>query len=238
VQPSGINVDQDVSLVPVDAVGNAVSLAAVDPSTARVMIAVLTEPETQTIPINPVITGTPAAGFEIDSVRVDPPAALVEGDADALAAVAGLDTEPLTISGLADPVTFEAELALPEGVARVTDTPITVSVTFRPVNESRTFTTGILLVGRAGGLDYTIATDRLLLVVGGSPPALDTLAAAGGPVATLDVTGLGPGTYDLAVSAELAAGLNLVTASPSTVSVTIAAPVDQSPAPTAAATGS
>ena len=52
------------------------------------------------------------------------------------------------------------------------------------------------------------------------------------------MTGLGPGTYDLAVSAELAAGLNLVTASPSTVSVTIAAPVDQSPAPTAAATGS
>ena len=42
--------------------------------------------------MNPVISGDPAAGFEIASVTVDPPTALVEGDADQLAELVRVDT--------------------------------------------------------------------------------------------------------------------------------------------------
>jgi YbbR domain-containing protein len=231
IQPSGLNVDQDVGLIPVDAVGNAVDLVAVEPSTARISIDVFTERDSRSLPINPVLTGTPAAGFEIASVTVQPQTELVEGDADPLAELAALDTESISISGQSETQVVEAELALPEGIGRLTDEIITVTVTFRPITESRSFTAGLGLTGARGDLIYTLGADRVLLVIGGSPRDLDGLVAADGPLATVDVTGLDPGTYDLAISADLATGLTLVAVTPPTVAVTIEAPAS-SPSPT------
>ena len=57
IQPSGIDVDEDVALIPVDAVGNARSPADVAPTTARISIRVFSEPETRTLPVSPVVTG-------------------------------------------------------------------------------------------------------------------------------------------------------------------------------------
>ncbi|HSK52494.1 MAG TPA: CdaR family protein [Clostridia bacterium] len=233
IQPSGLNIDQDVTLVPVDAVGEARSPAQMTPATARIQVQVLSEPETRTLPIRAVITGTPATGFELASIEVQPQAALVEGDADPLAEIAGLDTQPLSVSGLSETTTFETDLALPDGIARVTDEPIVVTVSFRQVSESRTFTAGVQPVGIQAGLVYTLGVDRVLLVVGGSTAGLDALTAADGPVATVDVTGLAPGTYDLDVAAELGPGLTLVAANPPTVQVTIAASAASSPSPAA-----
>ena len=223
IQPSGLNVDQDVTLVPVDALGNPRSPAATSPTTARIHVQVISEPETRTLPINAVIVGTQAAGFELDTVSVSPTVALVEGDIDALSAIAGLDTTAISISGRSETTTIEADLALPPDIARRDTDPITVTVMFRPVTESRSFTAGIAPEGTGPGLDYALAVDRVVLVIGGSPPILDSLAAADGPVATVDVTGLAPGTYDLPVSATLPDGLRLAAASPPTVSVTITA---------------
>jgi YbbR domain-containing protein len=224
IQPSGLNVDQDVALVPIDALGNPRSPAETSPATARIRVDVISEPETRTLPISPVIVGTPAAGFELVSVSVSPTVTLVEGDIDALTAIAGLDTTAISISGRSDTTTVETALDLPPDIARLDTEPITVTVMFRPVTESRSFTAGIAPEGTAPGLDYELGgVDRVVLVIGGSPPILDSLVAADGPVATVDVTGLAPGTYDLPVSATLPDGLRLAAASPPTVSVTITA---------------
>ena len=42
----------------------------VTPQTARVRIPVFSDQQNRTLPVNPVITGNPAAGFEIASVTV------------------------------------------------------------------------------------------------------------------------------------------------------------------------
>ncbi len=66
IQSTGLNLDQDVALVPVDALGSARSPAGISPTTARVTIRVLSEADTRSLAINPVINGTPAAGFELE----------------------------------------------------------------------------------------------------------------------------------------------------------------------------
>ena len=58
-----------------------------------------TDRTTRTLPVSPVITGTPAAGFEIASVSVTPLTVTVEGDADQLAALERADTEAVSASG-------------------------------------------------------------------------------------------------------------------------------------------
>ncbi len=68
IQPSGIDVDQDVQLVPIDGLGNAVRTIDVTPSTARVTIPVFSDRQTRSLPVNAVLSGVPAAGFEVASV--------------------------------------------------------------------------------------------------------------------------------------------------------------------------
>jgi YbbR domain-containing protein len=222
IQPSGIDVDEDVALIPVDAIGNARSPADVSPTTARISIRVFSEPETRTLPVSPVVTGTPAAGFEIDTITVEPSTVFVEGDADPLASLARVDTTPVSVTGLSETETFDTQLALPDGIEAVDAGPIRITVSFRPVTESRSYSVGLQFVGTAPGLAYTASTPSVLLSVGGNPAALDAMSG-GETLARLDVTGLEPGTYDVPVTADLPSGVTLVAASPETVSVTVAA---------------
>ena len=120
IQPGGIDIDQDVRLVPVDQLGDAVSPVDVEPSTARVKIPVFTDRQSRTLPVTPVITGTPAAGFEIANVTVDPSVVTVEGDADQLVDLESIDTVAISVNGLSSDQTTEAELAMPAGSCRWT----------------------------------------------------------------------------------------------------------------------
>jgi YbbR domain-containing protein len=239
IQPGGIDIDQDIRLVPVDQLGSAVSPVDVEPATARVQIPVFTDRETRTLPVGPVITGTPAPGFEIASVTVEPSVVTVEGDADELVALEQVDTAPVSVNGLSTGETVTVELVTPEGVAPLGSPTVAVTITVRPVTATRSFEVGIRLVGDDPDLRYDVSVDRVLITVGGSVADLDRLTG-GTLVADLDVTGLGVGTRDVEVTADLPAGVTLVSASPSSVPVTVtAAPTaTASPSPTATASPS
>ena len=220
IQSSGIDIDQEVQLIPVDKLGNALSPLDVTPATARVTIPVFSDRQSRTLPINPIVTGTPAAGFEIDSVTVDPQVALVAGDADQLSILTRVDTAPVSMTGVSSNETVEVRLALPAGVVAVGDETIKVSITVRPVTATRTFDAGLRLVGARSDLTYTLGTDRVLVTIGGSTADLDRLEGAT-LVVDLNVTGLKAGVHDTPVTANLPTGTTLVAASPPSVAVTI-----------------
>jgi YbbR domain-containing protein len=228
IQPTGIDVDEDARLVPVDELGNALRPLEVTPPTARVKIPVFSDRQTRTLPVNPIITGTPAAGFEIGSVTVQPPVVLVAGDADQLSQLTSADTAPIPMTGVSADETVTVPLALPSGVVQVGDETISVTIDIRPVTGTRTFSAGLQLLGANAELRYTLSTDRVLVTIGGSTADLDRLSGAE-LVVDLDVTGLKPGIHDVPVTANLPAGTTLVAASPATVSVTISEPPAASP---------
>ena len=237
IQPGGLDIDQDVRLVPVDQLGDAVSPVDVEPTTARVKIPVFTDRQSRTLPVTPVITGTPAAGFEIASVTVEPSVVTVEGDADQLVALESIDTAPISVSGLSSERTSEVELAMPTGVVPLGRSTVAVTIVLRPVTATRSFEVGLQLVGQAADLVYDVALDRVLITVGGSTADLDRLAGST-LVADLDVSGLDEGSHDVPVTADLPAGVTLVGASPANVTVTIRAPGPAGPTPTPTTTAS
>ena len=232
IQSAGLDIDQEVPLIPVDNLGNAISPVEVTPPTARVIIAVTSDLQSRTLPVNPIITGQPAAGFEIESVTVDPLVALVAGDADQLAELTQVDTDPIPLTGVSADEVVEVRLALPIGVVPVNDEPITVTIAIRPVLETRTFSAGLDIVGDTSAFAYGLPIDRVLITVGGSTADLDRLSGAT-VVATLDVTGLSAGVHDVPVTANLPTGTTLVAADPSTVPVTITAITPAAPSPSA-----
>lgn len=223
IQSSGIDVDQDVDLVPIDALGDAVAQVQLEPTTARVTIAVFSDRQTRTLPVSPLITGAPAAGYELAAATVEPRFVTVEGDVDQLEALVSVPTVPISVGGLAEDRTLEVELELPEGVVALDASAVMVTIDVRPVTATRTFEVGLRLLGASADRTYATSVDRVLITVGGSVAVLDRLAGSA-LVADLQVAGLGAGSTAVTVDADLPAGAALVASSPDQVVVTVGVP--------------
>ena len=233
IQASGLGIDQDLPLTAIDRLGDPVSPVKLEPDTARVNILVFEDVRSRVIPVSPVVTGTPAAGFEVATITVDPAVVTVVGDAERLAALASVDTAPVSVSGASNTVELTVDLDLPDGVSPLDASTVAVTVTLRPVTSTRAFEVGFRYVGDDVDLRYSVPTDRVLITIGGSNADLDALVGAT-LVADLDVSGLDPGTTDVSVTVVLPPGLTLVTASPATIPVTVTAPPPPSPSPSPA----
>jgi YbbR domain-containing protein len=228
IQASGLSVNQDLALTAVDRLGDPVTPVKLEPDTARVTIQVFPNVGSRAIPVSPVVTGTPAAGFEVATITVDPTVVTVKGDAERLAALESIDTEPVSVTDATETVEATVALAPPDDVAPLDGSTVKVTVTLRPVTSTRAFEVGFRFVGDDPDLRYTVDLDRVLVTIGGSVAALDALQGSA-LVADLDVSDLDPGTTDLAVTIDLPAGLSLVSSDPDSVPVTVTAP----PPPTA-----
>jgi YbbR domain-containing protein len=231
VQPSGIDVDQTVDLVAVDARGEVQSPVRVEPSSVHVQIAVGSGLTRKTLPVHPVVTGTPAVGFEIESIAVDPPVVSVEGDADALATLLKIDTDPISISGASTDLVRTVPLDLLAGVDSISGDSATVTVVLRPVAATRTYSVGIVLSGARDDRTYTLSSASVLVTVGGTVAALDALDPRTLAVIA-DVDGLAPGSHRVKLKISLPADVQAVATSPPEVTVNVAE--NASPPPTAA----
>ena len=230
VDATGVDVNELVPLVPIDNLGERLSEATrveVEPALVRVRVPIFTDRRTKSLPVTPIVTGSPAAGFEVESVTVSPPVVNVEGDANDLAGLDRLDTAPVVVSGASSQLVQEVGLVLPPGVQAVGDGTVEVTVRLRPITATRVFEAGLILVGARPDREYRLSTDRVLVTIGGSVAELDRLGATNLTL-TVDVTGLDPGTHSVAVSANLTTGLTLLGVSPNPVEVTVSIPEPQS----------
>jgi YbbR domain-containing protein len=230
IDPSGLDVDRDVELVPVDELGNPLTPIEVAPTSVQVRIAVFTDRQTKSVPVAPVVSGTPAAGYEIATVSVEPRVVSVEGDADQLASLTRLDTVPVSVAGSSSSVNVVTDLSLPTGVLPLGQPTVTVRITLRQVAATRTLAAGVVLTGAHGDLVYALGTNQVLVTAGGTAAALDRIAGASFTVA-VDVSRLTGGTAVLPVALTLPEGITLISVNPGTVSVT-ASPAAPGPTPT------
>jgi YbbR domain-containing protein len=228
IEPSGLNIDRDVDLIPVDDVGNRVTPVKVDPATAHVHIDVISEPQTHSVPVNANVTGTPATGYEVVSVAVDPAVVTLQLDLNQVADLPAADTAPISISGATQTVEADVGLALPAGVLSLKDTTVHVTVTIRTKASTRTFDAGIIVSGARADLLYGLSVNHALATVGGSLADLQRLDGASF-VLTAPVGGLAPGSHEVTLEANLPIGLTMVGIEPSKVTVTISVPPSAAP---------
>jgi YbbR domain-containing protein len=235
IDASGIDFNEPVNLVAVDVAGQEVGVGLVDlePETVSVQVDVQPTETTQTVPVRPDISGTPAPGFALESLAIEPSLVTLRGLPDVLAGISEVLTEPLSIDGISSDQEFETELVLPEGT-RLADgadaSAVTVTAGIGPSVSSRTFVVGVQCEG-AGENACLPAIDQLSVTLSGPGGTLSGLSA-GDLTPALDASGLAPGTYDLEPSlGALPEGVELLGISPGTVSVTIQAPASPTPTP-------
>ena len=64
------------------------------------------------VPVRPVLNGSPEIGYAVKSLEVKPKEVTIEGPASEINRVGYLKTEPIDITGLAEDLRQEAEIAL------------------------------------------------------------------------------------------------------------------------------
>ncbi|MBF6605507.1 MAG: hypothetical protein IVW53_08000 [Chloroflexi bacterium] len=230
IDPSGVSIDQQVDLEAIDARGIAVSQVHLNPSSVRVRILVGSQLQSRSLPVNPIVTGTPATGYTLTSVDVAPLVVTVEGDIVTLKALTKLDTQPLSVTGAASDVTGAVGLVLPPGVAVLGTSTISITARVSAATGTRTFSVGPVLAGARQDRVYTLSTAQVLVTIGGSAADLATIQGDA-LVLIADVNGLAPGVHDVPLKATLPAGLTVVAVSPPTIGVTIGPLLSPSPSP-------
>jgi YbbR domain-containing protein len=231
VDASGVDVDDNVDLVARDASDAIVSNVTFDPRAIHVQITVGSQIRAETVPVNPVVVGSPAAGYVITSVTVTPPVVVVRGQADALARLKGMaNTMSVSVAGATSDVAVNVNLDLPDGVTSDTTGPISVVVHLQAQTSTRSLSVGIVPQGARSDRVYALSTPGVIVTLGGATAALNALDTST-LVATVSVADLGVGTFTVTVSITVPAGIKVVSISPMQVTVTISV----APAPTPSA---
>jgi YbbR domain-containing protein len=237
IPASGIDVNEPVVVQPVDVRGQPVGIGQVDvdPETVSVQIDVEAVETTATVTVRPNIEGTPAPGFALEALRVEPSTVTLRGLPEDLAEIAEVVTAPLSIDGASEDQEFEAQLELPDAVrlAGGGEPVVTVTASIVPSVSSRTFVVGVICQN-AGDNACLPGIEQLSVTLSGPGEALSALTA-GDLTPILDAGGLAPGTYSLTPALPgLPEGVEVLAVDPGTVSVRIVAPASPTPAPTPA----
>ena len=229
---SGIDVRQpQVPLVPVDIDGREVESVELEPATIQVEIDVRAVETSKTVPIRPVLSGNPADGFQISAVTVDPVVVTIFGAPQAVEDITEVTTEPLPIGGASADLELDATLDLPEGARTAEDaSAAVVTVNIQASIATRSYLVGVTCEGAPNGAACLPQQEQLSVTLRGPAGELADLDPAD-LTPTLDASGLGPGSHTLTPTFALPNGVDLVSASPGSVTVQIVPPATPSPAP-------
>lgn len=228
IDASALNVDRDVDLLAVDEAGNEVPNLEIEPRRARVRIAVARQLANRTLPVVPQLAGELPAGYEIVSVTVSPLVVTVSGEESVVTRLETAPTDPIDVAGRTNDLDATVGYALPESVSVSGSDQVRVTVVVAERTGSRTFQAGVTLAGARSDLVYSLAAPSINVILGGPISQLDMVEPAQ-LLSVVQVGNLEAGTHVVPVAVTPPGRLELLSISPTEVSVRIDAPVEEGP---------
>ena len=215
------NVDQSVRLVPRNNKGELIQGPTLTPTLTGVTIDILQQKFSRSLAVSPQITGAPAAGYNVDSVSVSPPAVTVRGDQAYISGTTSVATKPIDISAAAADVVKTVSLDLASGT-EVTGGPPTVTVTVKIAPATGLFTLSVPVTASNLGstLNISGALPSVTVVLFGSLPVLEALSPNDIP-AIIDLSGDGAGTHKKRVAVTPPSGATVRSVTPAEIEISL-----------------
>lgn len=195
-----------------------IEVTQVEPGSANVVL----EPSgSAELPVRPHVDGTPAPGFLVSEISVDPLAVTVIGPARRLAGTNSATTERVSIDGAKSTVVANVGVGVLDSALRLREPRVArVTVRVEPAGE-RTIAAARVTVRNVEGSRRASAQPAVVsLTLRGAQPVLSRLDP-GSIAPYVDVTGLGPGRHEVPVLLDLSGTLSVVAIRPATVTVII-----------------
>lgn len=192
----------------------------VEPKSINVMVPIINDMPSKTVPVEAVITGEPAENYRIGLILVEPQTVQIVGPAPVLAGVTRVETVTVDISQAREDMIREVKLSLPEGVTA--GSVNTVRVVIRLVKVGQQTVTGIplQLVNVPDGIEAVSQVGQVVVQVEGPAAELSRLRAADFR-AVVDLGGKPKGEHELPVQVTGPETVRVVDINPDTAVVTV-----------------
>ena len=226
------NISESIPLQAVDTNGTVISGAVILPSSVQVSLSVAQQGGYRDLAVKVKTVGNPASGYSLTSVTAFPPIVTVySADSASIEAMPGyVETSPLDLSGATADIQKQLGISLPSGVTLIGQQSVLVTVGVAPIQSSRTISySPVEMIGQGTDLVAHLSPETVDVIVTGPLSVLDSLLFSDVHV-QVDLTGLGPGTYQLKPKVSVAK-LDVIVESilPGTVEVVISYPATPTP---------
>ncbi len=234
------NINRTLTLQALDANEVAVNGVTISPGTVVVTEQITQRGGYRNVVVKAVLVGQIATGYRLTTITVSPPAVTVfSTDPTLVEKLPGyVETTPINLNGSKDGLDISLGLNLPNGVQVVGDQSIQVQVGVAAIEGSLSITRlPVSVIGLGNGLTATVSPETVDIILSGPLPLLDTLTSDKIQI-SVDLTGQGPGTYQLVPRVEMpSAELKLESILPGSIEVTVGlaptpVPTPKTPVPT------
>lgn len=194
----------------------------VEPASATVEITVSQQTFAQAVVVVPSIKGSPAPGYTVTLVQVEPVSLRVTGPIEAMQALqSGLSTQDVDITDAAGPqdLVRTVGLKLPEGL-RPDQNQVIVKVRIQPARGEQVFQVVPQISGLSSGLVGTLSPPTIEVRLSGEILSLQRLSPSN-ITATAEVEATAPGTYLAELKVQQPSGFQVVDWRPRLVTVTV-----------------
>ena len=228
--------NESVPIQIIDSKNNVIRGLSLNPETVQVTIPISLQGGYRDFAVNVVVHGQVAPGYRLERISVFPPVVtLFSADPAVVNALPGVvETQPLDLQDAKEDISTRLSLNLPSDITLVGAQTVQVQVTISPIQTSITLNSlPINPVGLQAGLVADIFPSNVDVIVSGPLPVLDVLLPQDLNI-TVDVTGLGIGTYQLEPKVDPIDGnVTVESILPGKVEVVISVPGTPTPIPTA-----
>lgn len=182
--------------VPRDAQGRDVSGVQLDPPVVQVTVPIEQVTTSKDVPVRVRVEGQPAWGYWTASYSVLPESVTLVGRPEELDNIRFVYTETIHVDGAARSIATKIDLALPPNTGIIGSNEVEVFVEVLPIITHVETEVVVTHVNLQPGMKATVDPAAVTVTLRGYAPALRTLPP-GSVVVSLNLSGLGPGTYAL-----------------------------------------
>src|SRR5215217_7172488 len=222
VRLDAVTVSVDANFTPrvFDARGVEITGLRINPSTVGVAIDVAQQVTYKEVGVRPRLTGRVASGYFVDGIDVEPAAATAIGDPRALADVNYIETQPIDVSNSSSTLVRRIQLAPPRGIGLVQVQPVTVTVRLSAIDTTQVVRIQPTIQGLTPGYVVAGEVPPLDLTIRGPAPTLRSLTNRDF-IATLNMSGLEPGSHTVTPDVSVPSGIRLELTEPNSVTVNV-----------------
>jgi YbbR domain-containing protein len=226
--------DEERALQAVDADGQVVEAVTLTPANVRLTLPVSQQGGYRDMAVKVVVRGRVASGYRLTDISVFPPVITVfSSQPDVVSLLpAFMETQPLDLNNAEGDITTRLGLNLPPGISVVGEQTVLIQAGVAPIESSIPLADQVVTVlNLAPNLTAQVSPTTVDVIVSGPLALLSTLRTQD-VRASVDVTGLGPGTYQVTPTVDvLISDVIVESVLPGTIQVVVTASGTPTPTP-------